>query len=197
MMRSTTGWRCRLIVCPGSAHFLYGACNLCVNGLIFLLSYRLNKIWKSPWRREFSLMKARESGPRGSGIFFFLWNNNPSFVFVLFVPLWHFNNRGQYPNCKQLTKTTYCLSLGGQTPGHGKPVGSFVLCFSFSTVFWFSLSCAVPDWASRLDFLFCPVLLPSPGQSWEHALINTLKQQVPGCSSSWYSSLRHRHLEEF
>lgn len=133
MMRSTTGWRCRLIVCSGSARFLYDACNLCVNGLIFLLSYRLNKIWKSPWRREFSLMKARESGPRGSGIFF-LWNNNPSFVFVLFVPLWHFNNRGQYPNCKQLTKTTYChcevrLQAMGNLLGHLYFVSVLVLCF--------------------------------------------------------------------
>lgn len=48
---------------------VYDRNHLSVDGLVFLFSYRLNKIWKSPRRREFSLMKARESGPRGSNFF--------------------------------------------------------------------------------------------------------------------------------
>lgn len=135
MMRSTTGWRCRLIVCPGSAHFLYGACNLCVNGLIFLLSYRLNKIWKSPWRREFSLMKARESGPRGSGIFFFceitiphsyLYSSFPCDISIIEVNTQTANN-WQKPHI--VCHWEVRLQAMGNPLGHLYFVSVLVLCF--------------------------------------------------------------------
>lgn len=40
-----------------------------VDRLVFLLAFRLNEIWKSPRKGEFSGMETQDSGPRRSDIF--------------------------------------------------------------------------------------------------------------------------------